>query len=104
MVVLSALLVIAIVTLFYKTISTIIYQKKLAEMKNDFINNMTHEFKTPISTISLACEALRDKDVMQNEGIAASYINIIADENRRLGLMAEKNPAGFHFKNAKNFI
>ncbi|MEJ5303790.1 MAG: HAMP domain-containing histidine kinase [Bacteroidales bacterium] len=90
MVVLSALLVIAIVTLFYKTISTIIYQKKLAEMKNDFINNMTHEFKTPISTISLACEALRDKDVMQNEGIAASYINIIADENRRLGLMAEK--------------
>ncbi len=90
MVLLSALLVISIVTLFYKTISTIIYQKKLAEMKNDFINNMTHEFKTPISTISLACEALKDKDVMRNQSIATSYINIIAEENRRLGQMAEK--------------
>ncbi|MGC8864118.1 MAG: sensor histidine kinase [Bacteroidales bacterium] len=90
MVVLSALLIIVIVTLFYKTISTIIYQKKLAEMKNDFINNMTHEFKTPISTISLACEALKDKDVVKNPQIAESYINIITEENRRLGQMAEK--------------
>lgn len=90
MVVLSALLVIAIVTLFYKTISTIIYQKKLAEMKNDFINNMTHEFKTPISTISLACEALKDKDVAKNPQIVESYINIISEENRRLGQMVEK--------------
>ena len=90
MVALSALLVLSIVALFYKTISTIIYQKKLAEMKNDFINNMTHEFKTPISTIALACEALQDKDVMRTQGVARSYINIISDENRRLGQMAEK--------------
>lgn len=59
-------------------------------MKNDFINNMTHEFKTPISTIALACEALKDRDVQKSESIYNSYIGVINEENSRLGIMAEQ--------------
>jgi two-component system phosphate regulon sensor histidine kinase PhoR len=85
--------IILIVLLFFSfsyTIATILRQKKLSEMKNDFINNMTHEFKTPISTISLACEALSDKEFQKSEELASSYINIVSEENKRLGQMAEK--------------
>jgi two-component system phosphate regulon sensor histidine kinase PhoR len=65
-------------------------QKKLAEIKNDFINNMTHEFKTPISTISLAVEVMKDGDVKKDSGKINRYLNIIQDENRRLGTQVEK--------------
>jgi two-component system phosphate regulon sensor histidine kinase PhoR len=85
--------IILIVLLFFSfsyTIATILRQKKLSVMKNDFINNMTHEFKTPISTISLACEALSDKEFQKSEELASSYINIVSEENKRLGQMAEK--------------
>ncbi len=64
-------------------------QKKLSEMKNDLINNMTHEFKTPISTISLVCEALRDKDVKKSDEIYNNYVSVIDEENSRLRTMAE---------------
>ncbi len=64
-------------------------QKKLSEMKNDLINNMTHEFKTPISTISLVCEALRDKDVQKSDELYNNYISVIDEENKRLRTMAE---------------
>lgn len=86
----SAILIIAIILSFTFTINTIFRQKKLSEMKNDFINNMTHEFKTPISTISLACEALNDDDVKKSDDIYRSYISVINDENKRLGILAEK--------------
>jgi two-component system phosphate regulon sensor histidine kinase PhoR len=64
-------------------------QKKLSEMKNDLINNMTHEFKTPISTISLVCEALRDKDIQKSDELYNNYISVIDEENKRLRTMAE---------------
>jgi two-component system, OmpR family, phosphate regulon sensor histidine kinase PhoR len=86
----SLALVLVIITAFIYSITTIIRQKKLSEMKNDFINNMTHEFKTPISTVSLACQALTDNDVQKSDELYANYINIISDENKRLGVMAEK--------------
>ena len=86
----SAGLLLVIVLSFVYSMFTIIRQKKLSELKNDFINNMTHEFKTPISTVSLACQALSDKDIPQTPDLVGNYINIISDENRRLGLMAEK--------------
>ncbi len=85
----SFLLFLIIIGSFSFSIITIFRQKKLSEMKNDLINNMTHEFKTPISTISLACEALRDKDVKKSDEIYNSYISIIDEENKRLGTMAE---------------
>ena len=87
---LSIILVGTFIAIFYKTISTILYQKKLSDMKNDFISNITHEFKTPVSTISIACEALTDSDIVKTPAVAANYIQIIADENKRLGTMAEK--------------
>ncbi len=78
-----------IIGAFYFSIHIINKQKKLSEMKNDLINNMTHEFKTPISTISLACEALKDKDIQKSDEIYNNYISVIDEENKRLGTMAE---------------
>lgn len=83
-----ALLIIIIVamTMMFKTILT---QKKLSELKSDFISNMTHEFKTPISTISLACEAMNDGDMGGNNA-PSPYIKIISDENQRLMKLVER--------------
>ena len=86
----SILLVLVIVAIFGYALYTIMTQKKISEIKNDFINNMTHEFKTPISTVSLACEALQDEDVNKNETFLKRYISIIEAENKRLGLQVEK--------------
>jgi two-component system phosphate regulon sensor histidine kinase PhoR len=85
----SVLLLVIIVWAFTFTIQTIFKQKKLSEVKNDFISNMTHELKTPISTISLACEALSDKDMSSNESVRANYVGMISQENKRLGLLVE---------------
>jgi len=74
---------------FYYTISTIFKQKKLSEIKNDFISNMTHEFKTPISTISLAVEVLNDKSVEKSQDRISNYVKMIGDENKRLSLLVE---------------
>ncbi len=86
----SIVFIIIIILSFAYTVITILKQKKISELKNDFINNMTHEFKTPISTISLACEALGDKDIIKSKSLYDNYINVINEENRRLGGMAER--------------
>jgi len=86
----SVLLVLVIIGIFGYALHTIFMQKKLSEIKNDFINNMTHEFKTPISTVSLACEALQDVEVKKNSEFFGRYISIIQAENRRLGQQVEK--------------
>lgn len=86
----SLLLILIIVLCFWYAIYTIKRQKQISEIKNDFINNMTHEFKTPISTVSLACEALSDREIKKNEKFIDRYIGIINDENRRLGTQVEK--------------
>jgi two-component system phosphate regulon sensor histidine kinase PhoR len=98
----SAVLILVILACFYIAISTIVRQKKLADIKNDFINNMTHEFKTPISTISLAVEMAQEQvrhpqmtmgagsdDSSVNERLSR-YMGIIRDETRRLGSHVEK--------------
>ncbi len=85
----SILLLASIVFAFTYTIKTIFKQKKLSEIKNDFISNMTHELKTPISTISLACEALNDADITNNAATKSNYINMISQENKRLGILVE---------------
>lgn len=86
----SMVFVIIIILSFAYTVITILRQKKVSEMKNDFINNMTHEIKTPISTISLACEALGDKDIQKSEVLYQNYISVINEENRRLGNLTER--------------
>jgi two-component system phosphate regulon sensor histidine kinase PhoR len=85
----SLTFMLALIFSFYYTISTIFKQKKLSEIKNDFISNMTHEFKTPISTISLACEVLSDKSIEKSPERMNKYVKMIGDENKRLSLLVE---------------
>ncbi len=73
-----------IITGFAYTLNVIQQQKKLALIKNDFINNMTHEFKTPIATIAIANETIRDPRVSQSEEKLSFYTGIIKDENERM--------------------
>lgn len=87
----SILLVLLVVLSFVIMFKTILHQRRLAEVKNDFISNMTHEFKTPISTISLACEALSDKDMTNNDMTTVTpFIKMISEENKRLGGLVEQ--------------
>jgi|TARA_B110000261_G_C13092159_1_gene360342 two-component system phosphate regulon sensor histidine kinase PhoR len=86
---LSSIFIIAIVITFWITFATVVRQKKVAVIKNDFINNMTHELKTPISTISLACEVLNDQDIPNTKERTAHYVSVINDENKRLGTLVE---------------
>jgi len=86
----SGLLVLIIIFCFGYSIRTILRQKKLSMMKNDFINNMTHELKTPIATVSLATEALQDKTVGQSDDMRTRYIHMIQNENSRLGSQVER--------------
>jgi two-component system, OmpR family, phosphate regulon sensor histidine kinase PhoR len=86
----SALLTLIILATFAFTIYIIIKQKKLSEIKTDFVNNMTHELKTPISTISLASQMLLDKSIpLQNKNFE-NISNVIYDESKRLGFQVEK--------------
>ncbi len=86
---LSTVLMLAVIFAFYYAVSTIVKQKKLSDIKNDFISNMTHEFKTPISTISLACEVLADADVVKSKDRIDNYVKVIGSENKRLGVLVE---------------
>ena len=75
---------------FIFTIAVIFRQKKLTEIKNDFINNMTHEFKTPISTISLAAQMLQDPTVGKSPQMFQHISSVINDETKRLRFQVEK--------------
>ena len=75
---------------FIFTIYQIFRQKKLTEIKNDFINNMTHELKTPVSTISLAAQMLKDSDITKSPDVFKHISGVINDETKRLGFLVEK--------------
>jgi two-component system phosphate regulon sensor histidine kinase PhoR len=85
----SAAFTIIILLAFYLTIRTMLRQKKLGEIKNDFINNMTHEFKTPIATISLAVDAMRNEKVIQDRDKMGYFSGIIKEENQRMNRQVE---------------
>jgi two-component system, OmpR family, phosphate regulon sensor histidine kinase PhoR len=78
-----------IISAFYLTVSTMIRQKKLSEIKNDFINNMTHEFKTPIATISLAVDAIKNEKVQRDTEKLVYFSSIIKEENQRMNRQVE---------------
>lgn len=90
----SGILIIVIMACFYMAVTTILRQKKLSDIKNDFINNMTHEFKTPISTIALAAEMAQENSASLMESPKGArlerYLGIIREENKRLGTHVEK--------------
>jgi two-component system phosphate regulon sensor histidine kinase PhoR len=86
----SGALLFVLIVCFGYTIFSILRQKKIAEMKMDFINNMTHEFKTPVSTIMIASEALKDNEIAEDKSRVARLANIIFEENQRLGNHIER--------------
>jgi two-component system phosphate regulon sensor histidine kinase PhoR len=90
MLALSLALVLVLVGCFSYTIRSILKQKKVSEMKTDFINNMTHEFKTPVATIMIASETLKDPEISSDQSRVSKLANIIFDENIRLGNHIER--------------
>lgn len=87
----ASLIFAAIILLcFWASVRTIFRQKQLSEMKNDFINNMTHELKTPIATISLAADALNNPKVRSSEESISRYTGIIKEENGRMNRQVER--------------
>jgi two-component system phosphate regulon sensor histidine kinase PhoR len=83
-------LLLVLIFCFGYTIFSILKQKKVSEMKIDFINNMTHEFKTPVSTIMIASEALKDTEITSDQNRVTRLANIIFEENERLGSHIER--------------
>lgn len=85
----SAILVISVFFFVY-AIFVILQQKRFSEMQRDFINNMTHEFKTPISTINISAEVITHPDILQDPQRLFKYGSFIRQENLRLNLLVEK--------------
>lgn len=90
MVIPSLVLTLMIISIFIVTLQIILRQKKVSQIKNDFINNMTHELKTPISTISLASQMLRDSTVSLSPSTVDHISGVIFDESKRLSSQVEK--------------
>ncbi len=86
----SLVFTVIIGTIFVYSLRVIVAQKRFAGRVVDFINNMTHEFKTPISTVSLAAEAIMRPDVIDQSEKVTRYGRMIMDENRRMRLQVEK--------------
>ena len=86
----SMILILLISMCFAYTVFVIYRQKKLSDMKTDFINNMTHELKTPVATISLASEMIRNERIAEDKDKVVRFANVIYDENKRLGGQVEK--------------
>ncbi|MEO6731499.1 MAG: HAMP domain-containing sensor histidine kinase [Ferruginibacter sp.] len=78
-----------IMTAFFLTVRALLKQKKLSEIKSDFINNMTHEFKTPLATISLAVDALKNEKVINDREKMNYFTGIIKEENKRMNKQVE---------------
>lgn len=101
----SLLFILLIVGGFAYTIVTILRQKRLSDMKTDFINNMTHELKTPVATISLASEMIQRESKNYSSGSVKKFADIIFDENKRLAQQVDKvlqiaalEKEDYHFK------
>ena len=89
MAVLSLLFTFIIMLAYASAIFQLIRQKQISEIKTDFINNMTHEFKTPIATINLAVEAIKNPKIMGDAEKVNRYLNMIRDENKRMHAQVE---------------
>ena len=86
---LSVLFTLVIIVAYSSAIYQLIKQKQISEIKSDFINNMTHEFKTPIATINLAVEAIKNPQVIDDKERVMRYLNMIRDENKRMHAQVE---------------
>lgn len=85
----SLLFTLVIIAAYYSAIRQLITQRQISEIKNDFINNMTHEFKTPIATINLALDAIKNPKIINDEEKVLRYVQMIRDENKRMHAQIE---------------
>lgn len=85
----SLLFILMVVVAFAITMRTIFRQKRIGRIRSDLVNNLTHELKTPISTIGLACEALTDPSVPKSDEQVRAFVGMIRDENKRLGALVQ---------------
>jgi two-component system phosphate regulon sensor histidine kinase PhoR len=88
--IMSALLLLIVILCFLYMYRTIINQKNLSEIKNDFINNMTHELKTPIATVNAAIEGMQSFDVLEDKKKTNRYLSVSSRELKRLSTLVEK--------------
>ena len=86
----SSVVLLVVIVFFAYTLFVILKQKRLSEIQKDFINNMTHEFKTPIATIALSTEVLKSPDIIRQPERLLSYATIIENENKRLKQHVER--------------
>ena len=86
----SLLFTAVIIITFGITLHTLLRQKKLSDIKSDFINNMTHEFKTPIATISLAADSIANPKTLQNKENILHFLKVIKSENKRMNSQVER--------------
>lgn len=87
--ILSIVFTLIIILAYSSALSQLIKQRQISEIKTDFINNMTHEFKTPIATINLALDAIKNPKVMQDQEKIRQYLQMIRDENKRMHAQVE---------------
>src|SRR5690606_8990139 len=86
---LSMLFTLVIVLTYSSALNQLIKQKQISEIKTDFINNMTHEFKTPIATINLALDAIKNPKIIEDKDKVQRYLQMIKDENKRMHAQVE---------------
>jgi two-component system phosphate regulon sensor histidine kinase PhoR len=110
--ILSIIFTLIIIIAYTSALNQLIRQKQISEIKTDFINNMTHEFKTPIATINLALDAIKNPKIIEDKEKVFRYLQMIRDENKRMHAQVEnvlrisklekkeldisKEPAGIH--------
>lgn len=83
-------ILIVVLFCFISTISIIRQQDEVSNLKTNFVNSMTHEIKTPVATISLACQALQDESIQKDKAMISTYLNVISEENDRIKQLVEE--------------
>ncbi len=86
---LSIIFTLIIVIAYSSALTQLIKQRQISQIKTDFINNMTHEFKTPIATINLALDAIKNPKIIQDSDKVGRYLQMIRDENKRMHAQVE---------------
>src|SRR5690606_23493116 len=86
---LSIMFTLIIVIAYSSALSQLIKQRQISQIKTDFINNMTHEFKTPIATINLALDAIKNPKIINDSEKVNRYLHMIRDENKRMNAQVE---------------